>query len=192
MRIKIVQPIRKNDNHHESEPPPSAANVSRTRDQSCGLPDETPCPCGGRSRPPVHFLRRRPFPSPVSIGSEERDPLGVVVQLRPIECQPARAGLRRTSISAACRSSRNAWVLLAPVARSSSIASPKVFDRKRIRVPSCDQSARSPNQLTCRMRGGRWSAGLASSAGSAAERRATRPMVSQRARHGLARFMELG
>src|SRR6266851_2474716 len=61
------------------------------------------------------------------------------------------------------------------VARSSSIASPKVFVRKRIFVPSCDQSARSPNHVTCVMCAGKWSAGLSPGLGSAPVTRQTTP-----------------
>src|SRR5215471_14443093 len=55
------------------------------------------------------------------------------------------------------------------------MASPKVLERNRIFLPSCDQSARSPNQVTWVMYGGKWSAGfspgvgLAAMAGRAAE-----------------------
>src|SRR5256885_1400206 len=70
------------------------------------------------------------------------------------------------------------------VASSSSITSPKVFDRNNIFFPSWDQSARSPNHVTCVMCGGKWSAGLSPSFGarsSAAPSRAAaraRPSVT--------------
>jgi len=66
---------------------------------------------------------------------------------------------------------------IAIVVKSSSIASPKVFDKNTIRLPSCDQSARSPNQVTWRMCGGKCCAGLPPGAGvsSAAFRLATNP-----------------
>src|SRR5262245_4630102 len=54
------------------------------------------------------------------------------------------------------------------VARSNSIASPKVLLRNKILLPSCDQSARSPNQVTCVMCDGRWSAGFSPDFDSAA------------------------
>src|ERR1035437_9516304 len=53
------------------------------------------------------------------------------------------------------------------VARSISIASPKVFERNKIFLPSGDQSARSPNQATCVMCRGKWSVGVSPAIGSA-------------------------
>ena len=44
---------------------------------------------------------------------------------------------------------------MACVAMSISIASPNVFERNKIFLPSCDQSARSPKEVNRVMCGGR-------------------------------------
>src|SRR5437016_1783263 len=54
---------------------------------------------------------------------------------------------------------------MTPVASSTWYTSPKVFSMNTIRFPSCDQSARSPNQVTRLIQFGRWSAGLSPSLG---------------------------
>src|SRR5712692_6679192 len=77
------------------------------------------------------------------------------------------------------------------VARSSSIASPKVFVRKRIFFPSRDQSARSPNHVTCVMCAGKWSAGLSPGLGSAAVIRQTATTTSNAAERSWCLFMTL-
>jgi hypothetical protein len=77
---------------------------------------------------------------------------------------------------------RNESAIVTLISKSSSMASPRVFDKKRILFPSCDQSARSPNHVTRLMCGGRWSAGLSPALGSAAERPETAPSARQAAR----------
>ena len=92
--------------------------------------------------------------SPICFGSNRSGPESKNVAVRQVQ-RPRVAVMRVMRRQIANRF----------VARSISIASPNVFERKRILFPSCDQSARSPNDVTRVMCGGNSSTGLRPGAG---------------------------
>src|SRR5262245_54468481 len=76
------------------------------------------------------------------------------------------------------------------VESSISIASPNVLVRKTILLPSGDQSARSPNHVSCVMCGGRCSAGFSPARGSAEVDSGTTAVASAKLGKKIFQFMD--